>query len=173
MKKIGEILRKIENSKLLNKFNFHLGDIHEYNFIYDNKENMVKAIDIDSAYVEGMNAPISKYLHFNDKLWDFPNKYPMDIENDRHIPNKNTTIISYIYMLLNIISNEYIPNASISEFIEILNMLLHSGFNKELLDSFYNIYLPKNNYFDFELLDSITEDQYNKFKEIQLKKVKK
>lgn len=171
--KIGEILRKIEYNDMLVNMRFHLGDIHEYNFIYDNKENSLKVVDLDSSYVSGIDAPTSKFLTFNDKLWDFPNKYPIDVENDRHIPNLNTTIISYVYLILNTITNLYVPNLSISGFCNILNMLGTSGFNKELLDSFYNIYLPKDNYLDLELIKSITDKQYNKFKEIQLKKVKK
>ena len=41
IKEIGKILRKIERNTTLQEINFHLGDIHEYNFIYDNKERMV------------------------------------------------------------------------------------------------------------------------------------
>lgn len=170
---IAKILRKIEKNDFLKEVNFHLGDIHEYNFIYDNKNNSIKGVDIDSSYVAGASAPTSKFLTFNDKLWNFPNKYPIDIENDRHIPNKNTTIISYIYILLNVLSNMYIPNISIKKFCELLNMLNSVGVNSELLDSIYNIYLPKDNYFDYELVNTITEKQYNDFKLLQLKNVKK
>ena len=93
--------------------------------------------------------------------------------NFRHIPNKNTTLISYIYMFLNTLTNEYVPDLSISRFCEILNMLNSVGVDNKLLDTFFNIYLPSDNYLDYELLDSISEDQYNKFKELQLKNVKK
>ena len=174
---IANILKKIENNKTLNKINFHLGDIHEFNFIYDNKENMVRAIDIDSAYVDGSDAPISKFLTYNEKLWDLDTKYPF-IEDKlrrltKQIPNKNTTIISYIYMLLNVLTGEYSPDFSGKKFCEILNMLSACGINKELLDSIYNIYLPKDNYINYELVNSITEKQYIDFKLLQLKNVKK
>ena len=155
---------------VLKEQEFHLGDIHEGNFIYDNKKNMIKAVDLDSAYVPSMYAPISKFLTFNDKLWDFPNKYPLD-ENDRHIPNYNTTILSYIYILLNFITEEYTPNISISEFCNTLNLLNDIGFNKELLDSIFNVYLPKNNYFNFELLNTLSPKLILKYREI--KNVKK
>jgi len=174
---IANIVKKIEKNKSLNELSFHLGDIHEYNFIYDNKENMIKAIDIDSSYVLGAEAPVSKFLSYNDKLWDLKDKYPYKIDNIRrlakHIPNKNTTILSYVYMLLNILTGEYSPDFSIKKFCETLNMLNESGINKELLDSIYNIYFPDDNYFDYELIDSITEKQYNDFKLLQLKNVKK
>lgn len=165
---IGKILEKVENDKYLRYINFHLGDIHEGNFIYDNKNNMLRVIDIDSSYVEGSNASRSKYLTFNDKLWDFPNKYPLD-NNNRHIPNKNTTIISYVYMILNLITGYYTPDISIKEFYKILNLLNMSDFNKELLDMFINIYKKDDNYFDYDLLNTITESKVNKYKELSLK----
>lgn len=163
LKKIGKIIEKIELNDTLSENKFHLGDIHDGNFIYDNKNNMIKGVDLDSAYVPGMVAPNSKYLTFNDKLWDFPNKYPLD-ENDRHIPNHNTTIISYIYMLLNFISGEYTPDISSTRFYDILNDLSSVGFNKELLDTIFNIYLPKDNYLDFDLINTITPELVLKYK---------
>lgn len=166
LKEIGKIIEKIEANEILRANSFQLGDIHEGNFIFDNKNNMVKAVDLDSSYVDGMNAPNSKFLTFNDKLWDFPNKYPLS-SNDRHIPNYNTTILSYIYMLLNMITEEYVPNMSISNFCSHLNMLNDVGFNKELLDSIFAIYLPKENYFDLTLFDTINPKLILKYREIK------
>lgn len=170
LREIGKIIEKIELNDILKENSFHLGDIHEGNFIYDNKNNMVKSVDLDSAYIPGMSAPNSKFLTFNDKLWDFPSKYPLD-EEDRHIPNYNTTILSYIYMLLNLVSDEYSPDMSISNFCTMLNMLKDIGFERELLDSIFTIYLPKDNYLDFELVDTITPKLIYKYREI--KNVKK
>lgn len=165
LKKIGKILEKIEMNQELRSIGFYLSDIHEGNFIYDNKNNMVKVIDIDSTYVEGSMASISKFLYLNDKLWDFPNKYPLD-NNDRHIPNHNTTIISYVYMILNLITDYYSPNMNTHEFCETLNILSSSGFNKDLLDSIYNIYSKNDNYFDYDLVDTITPYLFNKYKRL-------
>lgn len=170
IKKIGDILKKIENNQVLKNINFHLGDIHEGNFIYDNKNNMIKVVDLDSAYVDTVDAPNSKFLTFNDKLWDYPNKYPLD-ENDRHISNNNTTILSYVYMLLNFLTNKYSPDMCSKEFLDTLNILYSVGFNKKLLDSIYNIYSTKDNFFNYELIDTITPNLVLKFKEI--KNVKK
>lgn len=170
LKKVAKIISKIENDKDIKQVGFYLGDIHEGNFIYDNKNNIIKVVDLDSGYIPNMRAPISKFLTYNDKLWDFPTKYPLD-EEDRHIPNSNTTIISLIYIILNMITDEYTPNMTISEFCECLNILKDIGFEKELLDSIYNIYLPKDNYFNYELLNTIEPKLILKYREI--KKVKK
>lgn len=168
--RISNLLKKIEKNDVLNENGFHLGDIHEGNFIYDNINNMVRAVDLDSAYVKGMNAPVSKFLTFNDKLWDFPNKYPLD-ENDRHIPNKNTTILSLLYIVMNFVSEEYSPDMSTTEFCYNINLMAHVGFEKELLDSMFSLYLNKDNSLDFDLIKTINPKLVLKYREI--KNVKK
>ena len=166
LKGIHYIINEIEDNPLLKSMNFHLGDIHESNFIYNKNKKIVNAVDVDSIYFDGVNTPNSKYLLFNDKLWDFEEKYPMDNE-DRHIPNKNTTIISFIYMLLNFITEEYSPNFNKKKFCETLNILYHVGFDKELCDSIYNIYSSDDNYFYSEYLNSITPELVLKYREIK------
>lgn len=168
--RIGNLLKKIEKNDVLKENGFHLGDIHEGNFIYDNINNMVRAVDLDSSYVTGMEAPDSKFLTFNDKLWDFPNKYPLD-KNDRHVPNKNSTILSFLYMVMNLVSEEYSPNLSTREFCYYINIMAHVGFHKELLDNMFDLYLYKDNSLDFDLIKTITPELILKFREI--KNVKK
>lgn len=168
LKSIGNILKKLENNDSLKSIDFHLSDIHEGNFIYDSKNNNVKIIDIDSSYVEGAIPSISKFLYRNDKLWDFPNKYPLD-ENNIHIPSKNTTILSFVYILLNFITGYYSPDMTTHDFSETLNILNNIGVNKELLDSIFNVYSTEDNYFDYGLLECITPDVINKYKELSLK----
>ena len=166
---ILRIIERIEKEEVLNSVGFQLGDIHEGNFIYDNKNNMIKVIDIDSAYINGAYTPKSKYLFLNDKLWGFNTKYPLD-KNGRHIPSKNTTIISICYLILNVITEEYSPNLSTKEFCKILNNLASVGFNRELLDTIFNIYKKSDNYFDYNLIDTITPKLVLKYKEKYVKK---
>lgn len=164
--RISNLLKKIEKNDILKENGFHLGDIHEGNFIYDNINNIVRAVDLDSSFVSGMDAPDSKFLTFNDKLWDFPNKYPLD-ENDRHIPNKNTTILSLLYMVMNFVSEEYSPNMSTREFCYCINVMAHVGFEKELLDAMFDLYLYKDNSLDFDLVKTINPKLVKKFREIK------
>lgn len=166
---IGKILLKVKYDTALNNAEFHFGDIHEGNFIYDKRDHTIKTVDNDSSMLSGAKAPKSKFLTYNDKLWDFEYKYPLD-ENSRHIPNNNTTILSYIYMLLNLITGEYSPDMSIKEFCEVLNRLNKLGVNKELLDSIFNIYMPKDNYLDFELIKTVDSKVILKYRNLYSKK---
>lgn len=92
LKEIGKILNKTLHIQNLN-INFFLGDIHENNFIFDRDKKIFKAVDLDSCRIGRNDSSISRYLTFNDKLWDYPQKYPLN-ENDIHISNENTVILS-------------------------------------------------------------------------------
>ncbi len=174
LKKI-EILKKIGN--LLNKIiylsdkanNFFLGDVHDGNFIYDKDKKIFRAVDLDSCKIGNNDSSISKYLTFNVNLWDFPNKYPLN-EDDVHISNKNTTILSYIYMILNTISNHRIDNIFIEEYYSYLQYLKDNGFKQELIDMFANVYTNADNNIDLGLLESIPTNKGFKLTFEQYKK---
>ena len=50
---------------------------------------------------------------------------------------------------------------------EVLNSV---GFNRELLDTIFNIYKKSDNYFDYNLVDTITPKLVLKYKEKKVKK---
>lgn len=117
---------------------------------------MVKAVDMDSAYINDSSIPISTFLTSNKKLVNNPQKYPFDPVKNVPIPNHNTTILSFVYMLLNALSNNTSNGWSFDMFYNYLNYLQDLGCSKELLDAIENIYQrsPRNE-FPSELLDLI------------------
>ena len=156
LKEIYEVLNRIESNDILKKNNYHLSDIHEANFILNRNDNRLHVVDIDSSYIDGVIPQKSKFLTLNDKLYNnFETKYPYN-DDYIHIPNYNTTIISYIYILLNYLTKEYSPNFNKNDFCEILNIMLSVGFEKELCDAIFNIYKVDDNYFDFDYINAIT-----------------
>ncbi len=58
---VGKIIDKVEKQKTIN---FNFGDLHEYNFVVDNK-NLVYAIDLDDIYLKGDIPNRSRYLTQN------------------------------------------------------------------------------------------------------------
>ena len=154
LKEILALLEKINNIKQLEN-KFFLGDIHEGNFILDIDEQIVKAVDLDSSYINNSSISVLKYLTFNEKINNNIIKYPHD-EEGRAIPNKNTTMLCFIYMLLNSLSNSEVSYWSMNEFYNYLYFLEKSGISKELLTVINDIYTPtQSNDFDASLLDSI------------------
>jgi len=88
-----------------------------------------------------------------------PHKYPLN-EDDIHIPNMNTTYLSYIYIVLNFISGcNYINNLPIDTYYRYLEYLRKNGYNQELVDIFSLIYTKADNQTPLYLLDEIKEEK--------------
>lgn len=157
LQKIGHLLEKLMKLDGL-EGSFYLGDIHEGNFIFDIEKGIYRAVDLDSCKIGNNNPSSAQYLSLNRKLEDFPNKYPifnMDQFISFYINNENTTILSYIYMILNTISKVKVHNLSVEEYYNYLQYLKDKGFPSELIDMFARIYTQSKNKIDVEMLESI------------------
>ena len=143
LKQMGDIIDKVQrvdNSD--NKFQF--GDLNEFNFIID-KNNQVKAIDLDSAYL-GVGEPLSMayYLLKNQYIKSIPEKYKSS-KKGIVIPNNNTDLYCYNMILLNALSKENLYRKDINTYYEYLDYIKHLSLPSDLLESFNNIYIPKDN----------------------------
>ena len=157
LKKIGHLLEKTMKLEGL-EGSFYLGDIHEGNFIYDVEKGIYRAVDLDCCKIGNNNPSSSQYLSLNRKLEDFPNKYPifhMDQFISFYINNENTTVLSYIYMILNTISKVKVHDLSVEEYYSYLQYLKDNGVPTELIDMFALVYTQSKNKIDIEALDSI------------------
>lgn len=160
LKEILNILIKVQDSHELNG-KFFLGDIHEANFIWDITEQTVRAVDMDSSYFSGGFISVSKVTTLNYLLEGFPNKYILDDESGKFIPNKDITSVSFIYMLLNVLSGCNDSHRwSYNEFYNYLSFLEKKGLSKELLDIIANLYTAGNiDIYNPELLDGIDKNK--------------
>jgi len=157
LQKIGHLLDKLMKLEGL-EGSFYLGDIHEGNFIYDINKGIYRAVDLDSCKIGNNNPSSSQYLSLNRKLEDFPAKYTT-FKMDQFISffenNEETTILSYIYMILNTISGVKIHELSVEEYYSYLQYLKDKGVPGELIDMFSLIYTPSKNKIDIEILSDI------------------
>ncbi len=163
LKEILQILINLRsNPELRDKF--YLGDIHEANFIFDIDEQIVKVVDLDSCYFSGGPIPISKFTTYNDKLFDKPDKYVIDLGSDKVIPNDQTTSLSFLLMLLNSLSGEKAYRWNYEEYYQYISDLKRLGFPSNILNLFLDVYTNgKLDIFDPELLDGIDpEKSYNR-----------
>ena len=160
LKEILNILIKVQDSHELDG-KFFLGDIHEANFIWDITEQTVRAVDMDSSYFSGGFSSVAKVTTLNYLLEGFPNKYILDDESGKFIPNKDITSVSFIYMLLNVLSGcNDSHHWSYNEFYNYLSFLEKKGLSKELLDIIANLYTAGNiDIYNSELLDGIDKNK--------------
>lgn len=139
LKEILQILLKLENSYEL-KGKFHLGDIHEANFVLDINEQKVKVVDLDSAYIRGGREPIAKFITANKNLQFASNKYIVTATGDNIVPNENTVSLSFIYLLLNVLSGDNSYKWTIEEYYIYISHLKQLGISKDLLEVLSNVY---------------------------------
>lgn len=160
-KKIGlllEEMKKIRNTTPLN--DFYLGDMHEDNFIVDNKKEIF-AIDIDSCKIMNSNSPLSKYL-FIDGLISNSNKYEFEYNNPyiaNYIVDENTDIYCYIIIILKYLYGPDINNISLVEYYRYLNYLDDIKVNPNLLECFNRIVSNEENKNPVDYIDTLTNKQ--------------
>lgn len=152
LKQMGGIIEKVE--KTTGKYPFYFGDLNEFNFIID-KNDIVKAIDLDSAYL-GVGEPLSMayYLLKNQYIKSLPEKYKTT-DKGIIIPTNNTDLYCFNMIILNALAKENIYKYDIDTYYKYLTYIKELGIPIELVDALDNIYIPKDNTNPRDILDSI------------------
>ncbi len=156
LEQLGNIIDKVERIHLSdNRFQF--GDLNEFNFVID-RENQVKAIDLDSAYL-GIGEPLhmAYYLLKNQYVKSIPEKYK-STSSGIIIPSDNTDLYCYNMILLSALSGENLYRYSIDIYYQYLDYIKRMGLPEQIIRSFQNIYIPKNNINPREYLEDIDTD---------------
>jgi len=156
LRQVGSILKRVESVEKFMK-GFFLTDVHEGNFIVEEKTKIVRAVDLDSCKIADNQPFASKYLATNPNLHLLSQKYPKNIKGIG-IPNTNTELLCYNMMVLNYIAHGPIYNMPLDEFYLYLQYLRDTGFSNELLDCFSRLYVYSDNYSPKDLLDQIPQN---------------
>ena len=153
LQQVGMIINKVIHVKE-ESFQMNFGDLNEFNFIID-KTDMVRAIDLDSAYI-GQDEPSNTayYLLKNKYLSSFPDKYRKN-RTGIVIPSNETDLYCYNMILLNTISGESMYKKDLDIFYKYLSYLQDVGLDKELIKIFSSLYLPIPNQNPFSLVKTI------------------
>lgn len=171
LSQLGNLIDHVE--RVHNPYNrFQFGDLNEYNFIID-EENCIRAIDLDSAYL-GVGEPLhmAYYLLKNKYVKSIPEKY-QSTSSGIIIPTDNTDLYCYNMILLSALSGETLYRCDIDTYYRYLDYINQLGLPREVIDSFYNIYIPKNNVNPWEFLEDIDPSLEKKlsFSEFQKRKL--
>ena len=155
-REIGNFLDIMEEFRKYDKrlSNFYIGDIHSSNFLV--LKDTIKIIDLDSCTIGNADPSISYYLSGNFKLDSFRGKYDF-LDSCKTImkSTNNTEIYAYTMMFLSFLANYKISSLNIDDYYEYIDYLEAVGMNKELCNSFRNIYTYKENINFHESLDNI------------------
>lgn len=167
LKKIGELIHRVESSKQ----EFYFGDVQEFNFLVD-KSGEIYVIDLDSSAVNRKTPLETKYI-ITDKKTHKVNKYKVN-KAKRSYPSKDTDIFCYNTMVLNYLAGRRITNLDYDEYYEYIDYLKSIGIPKPMIDIYTNHYTDKDNELVSDYLDEIPSVPRADYKVYQiLKKIKK
>ena len=197
LKKIGELLNQLHNIRKYTPLKeIYIGDLHEANFIVDNKNRELKVIDLDSCKI-GSNKPfnakyltpksilngIDKYkIYDKDNQFNLENMSVLDMIKSENlvvspygymIADSNTDLYCYSIMILNYLYGSNVGNMSINQFYKYLNYLEYIGVNKELIECFSKLLANCKNESPVNYLDSLDSNQISRAKKLVYDKVRK
>lgn len=136
--KVGKIVEKTTNFKK----DFFFTDLHEYNFLVDDKDHIF-AVDLDSSAVNSDRAIASKYLAVDRKLRRV-NKYNVTPSGLAY-PDKNSEIYCYNMIVLNLLTGERSQRIRIDDYYDYLMFLERSGVGDAILDPLSRMYTEQDN----------------------------
>ena len=153
---LGNLIDKVQRVHD-ESFRMQFGDLNEFNFIID-KNDIVKSVDLDSAYL-GQDEPSNSayYLLKNKYITALKDKYKTT-KNGIIIPTDNSDLYCYNMIILNTLAKESVFKVDIPTYYMYLNHLKDIGIDKELVKNFERIYLPVNNKNPKDLLESINSN---------------
>ena len=158
---IGELLEEMRKYRLTGQFsNFYLNDIHEGNFIVDDKTKTIKYVDLDSAAIAGLTPDRSMYLKPLSKFHSLEDKYPIMPQSfyGRYIkPSDDTEIYAYMTMILNTISHTNTMILSPEDFFNYIYYLEDLGYPPKLIEAFKRLYTHEPNINPYEYLEDLRD----------------
>lgn len=174
LKSVGELLNKTQN---LEKYGIHLyfNDLHEYNFLIDNDNENLYAIDLDSATMTTEYPQSSYYMMINKNLSSANQKYKCNAYGISY-PDHNTDLLCFNMMVIDTIANYKVSMLSLEDYYDYIGYLSTIGFEKEIIDAFVAIYTNKNNinvsnYFEQIPYDNLNKATYEEYKHNNFKKI--
>lgn len=171
LKNLGTLLEKFGSIPNF-PYKIYIGDLHEGNIMIT-KDRKIKLIDTNSLYIDTnfCEAQPSKYLVLNEEISkeEFNNKYKMQ-NNGLIIPNKNTDIFCYTFIILNTIASTDIAHLPHSVLNDYLNYLEDIKINLDLLYCIDRLFSQEDNTNPYEFLNKITNRQLRKAHYLEYKR---
>lgn len=152
LEKVGFLLNKVYNLQK-NSISFSFGDLHPYNFLVDQFQNLF-VVDLDSSYF-GTGMPLaSYYLSTNKHISTITSKYYFN-QDGLSFPDYNSDLFCYNMIILNTIAGQNMNVLSLENYYEYICYLDSLGFPDELLQAFQKNYTASNNVNPVSFLNQI------------------
>jgi len=178
LKKVGQILEQLEKiRKNTDLTDIYINDLHESNFIVNEKNHELYVIDLDSCKIKDNQPTPSKYLTSKSLVNSVQGKYqfaPSDCPTYGYvIADENSDLFCYTMMFLNYIYGENTIKLNLEEYYEYLEYLRTLGYSTKFINALRTIVIPQKNENISQYLDELTPEQIYRSREQVYRYVKK
>ena len=160
MKKIGDLLYKMNYLRENGVSNLYIGDIHSGNFIIDRNKNL-KVVDLDSSRIG--DGPVYPAIHLIEGSIARNKPTYRYTRDGLVIPDRNSDLHGYHMMIMEMLFDDDIYYDE-EAFDRNLDILKKTGIDKRFIDSFERLTSPYDNTNPKNLLDCIDYKIYSKCK---------
>ena len=170
LKKVGQILEHLDkirkNTDLKIMF---INDLHESNFIVNDKNHELYVIDLDSCRIRYTQPTPSKYLTPKTLINSVQGKYQLADEDcptyGYVVADENSDLFCYTMMFLSYIYGDNVINFTLSEYYDYLEYLRTLGYSDGLINALQTIVIPHKNENISQYLDELTSEQVYRSRE--------
>lgn len=170
LQEVGQILEQLkrirQNTELKDIF---INDLHESNFIVNEKNHEVYVIDLDSCKIKNNQPTPSKYLTPNSLVDSVQGKYQF-AEKDCPtygyvVADENSDLYCYTMMVLNYLYGSNVTKLSLEEYYEYLEYLRTLGYGEKFIAALQTIVIPQKNENISQYLDELSSEQVYRARE--------
>lgn len=170
LQEVGQILEQLKRIRQHTGIkDIFINDLHESNFIVNEKNHEVYVIDLDSCKIKNNQPTPSKYLTPNSLVDSVQGKYQF-AEKDCPtygyvIADENSDLYCYTMMVLNYLYGSNVTKLSLEEYYEYLEYLRTLGYGEKFIAALQTIVIPQKNENISQYLDELTSEQVYRARE--------
>ena len=153
LKQVGLLLQKMQTQNVID---FAFGDLQPFNFLID-EDDKLYAVDLDSCYINNNYPPKCLYLNSYQVMSNIKDYTKYKIKGDMVLPNKQSDLLCYNFMILNTLLHDKITKFNVVEYYNYIKYLESLGYNNDIINCFKSIYSNAININPVEYLDKLDE----------------
>ena len=170
LQKVGQILEQLKRIRQTTELkDIFINDLHESNFIVNEKNHEVHVIDLDSCRIKNSQPTPSKYLTPKSLINVVQGKYQFTEEGRPTYgyvaADENSDLFCYTMMVLCYLFGENAINMSLEEYYDYLEYLRTLGYSDKFINALQAIVMPQKNENISQYLDELTEEQVYRSRE--------
>ena len=170
LKKAGQLLEQLDRIRKNTALtDIYINDLHESNFIVNDKNHELYVIDLDSCKIKDNQPTPAKYLTPTSLVTAVQGKYKLA---DPNCPtygyieaDENSDLFCYTMMVLNYLYGDSAYKLSLEEYYEYLEYLRKLNYSDNFINALQNIVTNHKNENIYPYLEELTKEQVYRSKE--------